>query len=64
MPLAPPPFYALPPSAHTSPRIACSPFDSAASVSVQPAAEPRHVQGHDHGQHVLRALRACPAHQP
>ena len=37
------------------------PLDSAVRVSIQPAAEPRHVQRHEHGRHVLRALRACPA---
>ena len=37
-----------------------SPFDSAASVSVQPAAVLRHVQGHRHVRHVSGALRSCP----
>ena len=46
--------------ARTSLRVACPPFDSAECGGVQPAAEPRHVQRHDHGLHVLRALRACP----
>ena len=45
----------------TSSHIACPPFDSAASVGVQPAAQLRHVQRHSHGLHVLRALCACPA---
>ena len=48
----------------TSLGIARPPFDSAASVGVQPAAEPRHVQRHNHGGHALRALRACPCQQP
>ena len=43
---------------HISPRIACPPFDSAARV--QPAAELRHLQRHDHVSHVPGALRACP----
>ena len=66
-PLAPPPLQALsasPASRPTaSPRVACPPFDSAARVSVQPAAELRHVQRHGYGPHVLRALRACSAPQ-
>ena len=51
--------------ARTSPRIACPPFDSAGCDGVQPAAQLRHVPGHDHAPHVLhavhvlRALRAC-----
>ena len=36
------------------------PFDSAVRVSVQPAAELRHVQRHRHEQHVRGALRAWP----
>eukprot|EP00964_Phaeocystis_antarctica_P055512 scaffold32656_cov108-Phaeocystis_antarctica.AAC.3 len=48
------------PPGRTSSRIPCPPFDSAGYVGVQPAAQLRHVQGHDHGLHVLRALRACP----
>ena len=39
----------------------CFPFDSAVRVGVQPAAEPRHVQRHEHAIHVSGALRACPA---
>ena len=39
----------------------CVPFDSAASVGVQPATELRHFQSHDHGEDVYRAHRACPA---
>ena len=35
-----------------------APFDSAVRVSVQPAAQLRYVQGHDHAQHVLRARSA------
>jgi hypothetical protein len=46
--------------ARTSPRIARPLFDSAERDEVQPAAELGHLQGHDHGQHVQRALRACP----
>jgi len=47
--------------ARTSPpRIACPPLDSAGRVGLQPAAELRHLQRHDHELHVLRALRACP----
>ena len=38
----------------------CPPLDSAGHEGVQPAAQLRHVQGHSHGVHVLRALRACP----
>ena len=48
----------------TSSRVACPPFDSAVRVGVQPAAQLRHVQGHEHEWHVLRALRACPVPQP
>ena len=48
----------------TSSRVACPPFDSAGRVGVQPAAQLRHVQGHGHEPHVLRALRACPGPQP
>ena len=44
----------------TSSHIACPPFDSAEREGVQPAAQLRHVQGHDHVRHVLGALRACP----
>ena len=33
---------------------------SAVGVSVQPVAELRHVQRHDHVRHVYGALRACP----
>ena len=43
----------------------CPPFDSAAGGKVQPAAQQlRHLQGHEHGLHVLRALRACPLCPP
>ena len=61
MPLAPPPPHALRLPARTSPRIVRPPSDSAASVGVQPAAELRHVQRHNHELHVPGALRACPA---
>ena len=37
---------------------------SAARVGVQPAAELRHLQRHEHGLHVHRALRACLGPQP
>eukprot|EP00964_Phaeocystis_antarctica_P163626 scaffold140127_cov247-Phaeocystis_antarctica.AAC.2 len=47
-----------PPGPYTSSR--CAPFDSAGRVCVRPAAQLRHVQRHDHGRHVRRALRACP----
>ena len=43
-----------------SPPIACPPFDSAEREGLQPAAELRHLQRHDHARNVLRALRACP----
>jgi hypothetical protein len=60
----PPPYHHPGPSrlpARTSPpRIACPPHDSAARGGLQPAAELRHLQRHDHGRHVRRALRACP----
>merc|ERR1712194_40670 len=46
--------------ARTASHIACPPFVSAGREGVQPAAQLRHVQGHDHVPHVLRALRACP----
>ena len=55
--LAPPPPYALPTC--MSPLFLCVPLHSAGRGCVQPAAEFRHVQRHDHGQHVLGALRAC-----
>ena len=47
----------------TSSHTARPPFDSAVRVGVQPSAELRHVQRHEHVPHVLRALRACPAPQ-
>eukprot|EP00964_Phaeocystis_antarctica_P143392 scaffold108938_cov51-Phaeocystis_antarctica.AAC.3 len=50
--------------ARTSPRISCPPSDSAVRDGVQPAAELRHVQGHDHALDVRRALHACPGPQP
>ena len=49
-----------PPGPYTSSRVACTPFDSAGGVGVQPAAQLRHVQGHKHEPHVRGALRACP----
>ena len=64
-----PPSHALPPhalQARTSPRMHRTPslrLHSAGRVGLQPAAELRHVQRHDHVQHVLRALRACPVPQ-
>ena len=51
--------------ARTSPRIVCLLFDSAGRlgwVGVQPAAEPRHLQRHNHERHVRRAL--LPAVEP
>ena len=42
---------------------ACLPLDSAEHGGVQPAAEFRHVQSHEHGVHVSGALRACPCHR-
>jgi len=59
-PLAPPPLHAASRPA-ASPRAAYPPFDSAARHGFQPAAELRHVQRHEHAQHVQGALRACPA---
>ena len=62
MPLASPPPSALtPPGPHLSSRVACPPFYSAGRVGVQPAAQLRHVQRHDHVPDVRGALRACPA---
>ena len=46
--------------ARTSRRTVCPLLNSAGRVGVQPAAELRHVQSHNHARHVLRALRACP----
>ena len=46
--------------AHTSLRIVSPAFDSADRFGVQPAAELRHVQRHNHALHVQRALRTCP----
>ena len=48
------------PARTSPPRIACPPFDSAVHVGLQPAAELRHLQRHDHVLHVRGALRACP----
>ena len=62
MPLVvPPPHHTGPPASRLAPlppRIACPPLDSAGRVSLQPAAELRHLQRHDHEQHVLCALSA------
>ena len=44
----------------TSTHIVYPAFDLAARACVQSAAQLRHVQHHNHGQHVLRALRVCP----
>ena len=61
MPIAlPPPNALTPPGPHTASRVACPPFDSADREGVQPSAQLRHVQGHEHVLHVLCALRACP----
>ena len=46
------------PARTSPPRIACPPFDSAVRVCLQPAAELRHLQRHDHELHVLCALSA------
>ena len=43
------------------PLFLCTPLDSAGRVDVQPAAELRHLQRHNHDVHVSGALRACPA---
>ena len=43
--------------ARTSPRHVCQPCDSAVRGCLQPATELRHVQGHNHGEHVSCA---CP----
>ena len=54
-----PPLYALlPPGSYLASRIepACPLFDLAACVIVQPAAESRHVQSHNHVWHVWGAL--------
>ena len=50
-----------PPGPQLAPHVAPHerPCDSAASKRVQSAAEPRHVQRHEHGLHVLCARRAC-----
>ena len=54
-----------PPGPHLAPhRMPSFHFDLAASGGVQPAAELRHVQRHDHGIHVQRAPRACPGPRP
>ena len=50
--------------ARMSPFFLCFPFDSAASVGVQPAAELRHVQRHKHAIRVSGALYACLASSP
>ena len=48
------------PAPHVAPLLPCFPFDSADRVRVQPAAALQHLQRHNHGGYVLRALRACP----
>ena len=48
-----------PPGPHLARHRACPPFDSAGRAQVQPAGELRHVQRHNHGRNVLRALAAC-----
>eukprot|EP00964_Phaeocystis_antarctica_P016219 scaffold8959_cov55-Phaeocystis_antarctica.AAC.2 len=53
----------LPPDPYTSPRTACPSFGLAVRVRVQSAAEPRHLQRHNHGLHVLRALLLVPCPQ-
>ena len=60
-PLAPPPLHAASRPAPPRPASHTPAFDSAARYGFQPAAELRLVQRHEHGLHVLRALRACPA---
>ena len=52
-----------PPGPQLAPHVAPHerPCDSAAGKRVQSAAEPRHVQRHEHAVHVPGALRACPA---
>ena len=55
----PPPSCAL----HVA-RFPCPPLDSAGRVSVQPAADLRHLQRHRHAVHVSGALRACPLRPP
>jgi len=54
--------HALPSPGPPAALSACLPLDSAERASVQPAAELRHLQRHDHGVHVFGALRACPCH--
>ena len=46
------------PARTSRPRIVSPPCDSAGRVCLQPAADLRHVQGHEHGRDVLRALAA------
>eukprot|EP00964_Phaeocystis_antarctica_P150313 scaffold117706_cov69-Phaeocystis_antarctica.AAC.1 len=48
------------PSATCATSTPCPPSDSVEREGLQPAADLRHVQCHGHGQHVQRALRACP----
>eukprot|EP00964_Phaeocystis_antarctica_P032960 scaffold18676_cov52-Phaeocystis_antarctica.AAC.3 len=48
------------PTRTLAPHRMCPPFDSAGRVGVQPAAELRHLQRHDHGPHVQRALLPVP----
>ena len=65
MPLAPPPppRPLPPPSPHVVPHRMPSVRLSAARVGVQPAAELRHLQRHEHERHVLRALLPVPCPQ-
>ena len=58
--LAPPPPHALPPPGPHATPLPILPLDSTERDGVQPAAELRHVQRHNHGIHVPGALRACP----
>ena len=51
--------HALPPGPHVA-LIVCPPLDSAERASVQPAAESRHVQRHEHAVHVCGALHTVP----
>ena len=55
-----PPSALPPPGPYRAPHRKCPPSDSAARVDVQPAAELRHVQRHEHGRHVSGALRTRP----
>jgi hypothetical protein len=50
----------MPPAPHAASHRTPSLRHSAVRVGVQPAAEPRHLQRHNHERHVWRALRSCP----